>query len=113
MSILNKSAILAASDIQTADVDVPEWGGTVRVRTISVAERFKANAAAMEATKTNNDPLLFSVYLCAACMVDESGSGEAWTAEDITALMQRANGPFERVFEAASKLNGFGGSSGN
>ena len=27
MSLLSKTAILAAQDLQTEDVEVPEWGG--------------------------------------------------------------------------------------
>ena len=32
MSLLSKEAILAAQDLPSEDVEVPEWGGTVRVR---------------------------------------------------------------------------------
>jgi hypothetical protein len=32
MTLLSKTAILCANDLQTEDVDVPEWGGAVRVR---------------------------------------------------------------------------------
>jgi hypothetical protein len=31
MTVLFKSAILCANDLQTDDVGVPEWGGAVRV----------------------------------------------------------------------------------
>ena len=39
MTLLSKSAILCANDLQTEDVDVPEWGGTVRVRSFTGRER--------------------------------------------------------------------------
>lgn len=32
MPLLSKTAILAANDLQTKDIEVPEWGGAVRVR---------------------------------------------------------------------------------
>jgi hypothetical protein len=35
MTLLSKSAILCANDLQTEDVDVPEWGGAVRVRSFT------------------------------------------------------------------------------
>lgn len=35
MTRLTKSEILAADDIEERDVDVPKWGGTVRIRTFS------------------------------------------------------------------------------
>ena len=39
MPILNKAAILAAEDLKTETVAVPEWGGEVRVRTLTGTER--------------------------------------------------------------------------
>jgi hypothetical protein len=38
MTLLSKSAILCANDLQTEDVDVPEWGGAVRVRSFTGRE---------------------------------------------------------------------------
>ena len=32
MSLLSKSAILCANDLQTEDAEVPEWGGALRLR---------------------------------------------------------------------------------
>ena len=32
MTLLSKTAILTANDLQTEDIEVPEWGGAVRVR---------------------------------------------------------------------------------
>ena len=39
MSLLSKTAILTANDLQTEDVEVPEWGGAVRVRSFTGRER--------------------------------------------------------------------------
>ena len=39
MTLLSKTAILAAQDLQTEDVEVPEWGGAVRVRSFTGRER--------------------------------------------------------------------------
>ena len=39
MTLLSKTAILAAQDLQTEDVEVPEWGGAVRVRSLTGRER--------------------------------------------------------------------------
>jgi hypothetical protein len=35
MTLLSKSAILCANDLQTEDVEVPEWGGVVRLRSFT------------------------------------------------------------------------------
>ena len=35
MALLTRDEILAADDIKTEDVEVPEWGGDVRVSVMS------------------------------------------------------------------------------
>lgn len=39
MAYLDRAAILAAQDLEFEDIDVPEWGGTVRVYALSVTQR--------------------------------------------------------------------------
>ena len=39
MTYLSRDAILQREDIKTEDVEVPEWGGTVRVRGMSGVQR--------------------------------------------------------------------------
>jgi len=39
MSLLSKTAILAANDLKSEDIEVPEWGGAVRVRSFTGRER--------------------------------------------------------------------------
>lgn len=45
--MLSRDSILSAKDFDFKDVEVPEWGGTVRLRGLSAAERdnFEANLA--------------------------------------------------------------------
>ena len=38
MTLLSKTAILAAQHLQTEDVEVPEWGGAVRVRVAAITK---------------------------------------------------------------------------
>ncbi len=38
MTLISKTAILAAQDLQTEDVEVPEWGGAVRVRVVAITK---------------------------------------------------------------------------
>src|SRR6266568_7439297 len=84
MTLLNKAAILAATDIKTEDVEVPEWGGTVRVRTISAAESMATNTEALK--DGQGDPAFMTAHLLSSCLIAEDGASEAWTAEDLRAL---------------------------
>jgi hypothetical protein len=49
MSILAKDFILQASDIATEEVAIPEWGGTVKVRGLSGAERNECEQSVVDA----------------------------------------------------------------
>ena len=56
MTLLTKSAILAANDLKTQDVDVPEWGGAVRVRAFSGRERDAFEQAVKREPDRRADP---------------------------------------------------------
>lgn len=96
--ILSAAEILAASDITPIEVEVPEWGGTVRLRPLSAAE---ALAFTNSMTKTTND----SVRLLALSAVDEAGK-TIFTDKDIERLSQKALKPIMRLQDAALELNG-------
>lgn len=38
MALLNRNQILEANDIQTKDIEVKEWGGTIRIKQLSAKE---------------------------------------------------------------------------
>lgn len=48
---LSVEAIRAASDMETLDIEVPAWGGTVKVKPLSMAERRSVRQAASRPRK--------------------------------------------------------------
>ena len=109
MALLTRDAILGASDIQTEDVHVPEWGGTVRVKGLTAAQRDAFEANAMK-TRGKNVDLNFAnirARLAALSIVDESGA-TLFTPADVQALGEKSAAALERVFEACNRLNGIG-----
>lgn len=106
--LLSKAAILAATDLVTEDVDVPEWGGTVRVRTMTGTQRDAFGAAIAADQKANGDkPSSFSAALVAACLIGEDGE-PLFSGDDITALAGKSAAALERVAKVAGRLNGIG-----
>lgn len=105
MSVLSRAAIDAASnDVTTEDVEVPEWGGTVRVRRLTVDEIVGIMLRAANAENGNRSSLLFYVVSCAA--VDESGEPLWPTEADVRALRgKRSLTVVQRLFEATMRLN--------
>ena len=82
MTLLSKTAILCANDLQTEDVDVPEWGGVVRVRSFTGRERdaFEASMVRGEGKDRKR------VDLLVANDVSEPGSGFSVETNRVTLI---------------------------
>ena len=106
---LTREKILEANDINFAEVAVPEWGGTVRIRTISgdLRDGYDLYRSKISDSQTNPG---YRAFVCAMCCVGEDDK-PMFTTKDIQALGEKSSAALDRVFEAADKINGF--TSGN
>ncbi|WP_119728335.1 hypothetical protein [Thermomonospora amylolytica] len=106
MALLTKDQILAADDLTTEDVEVPEWGGTVRVRTLTGAERdrFEESMAQTRGKSVKTNLANLRARLVALCVVDEDGK-RLFSDSEAAALGRKSAAALDRVFEAARKLN--------
>lgn len=104
MAILSKAAILAAVDLETQDVEVDEWGGTVRVAVMSGKARDDFFARQGEGSVPYSQ---FAATVLVATIVDENG-GLMFEESDIEALRAKSPAATERVLAVAMKLNGIG-----
>jgi hypothetical protein len=109
MSLLTKAAILAAADLKHEDVAVPEWNGSVRVRTMTGTQR-EVFGASLSGDDGKADMGTFRVKLVVACVVGEDGAA-LFDFDDVKALSQKSGAALERVFAVASKLNGMAADS--
>jgi hypothetical protein len=108
MTLLSKSAILGASDLKTEDVAVPAWGGTVRIRTMTGAERDEFRASIATTAGESGVPIgKFSAAVLVATCVDESGS-RLFTADDMAGLQAKAAASLDAPAAVAMRLNGLG-----
>jgi hypothetical protein len=100
--MLNRDSILGANDLKTVDLEVPEWGGTVRIRTMTgiARQEYYRSTAAKDGTPKN-----VMEALIVACAVDEKGN-PLFTSADLNALAQKSSIAINRVFESAAELNG-------
>lgn len=104
--MLNREAILGAQDLKIVDVDVPEWGGQVRVRMMTGTERTALLARSSVNGQVDTD--LFSTTLIEMTTVDEAGN-RVFADGDAAALGQKASAALTRVFSASSRLNRLNG----
>ena len=106
--LLTREAILQAKDLPYEDVAVPEWGGKVRVRALTGAERDRFEASIVE-QRGKAGPRLntanIRAKLVALCCVDEQGN-RLFSDEDAELLGRKSAAALNRVFEVAQRLSG-------
>ena len=100
--LLTREAILSASDLKVEVVEVKEWGGSVRVATMTGSARdaweqslVKGGKATLENVRAN---------LVAATVVDEEDI-PLFTAADVAELGRKSAAALDRVCKVAQKLN--------
>lgn len=96
MSFVNKQLVFGASDFRFGEVDVPEWGGQLRVRELSGDERSWCDqiGKAIEAGKPGQPSYAAAIIVCGA--VDETGAN-VFTRGDAVGLSKRADVVLQRV----------------
>jgi len=110
MDLLTRDAILTADDLKIDVVEVPEWGGAVRVRGLSGAERDAFEASVVDLSSNGRRAPVMNLVnlrakLAARCIVDENGA-RLFEDADIVALGRKSAQALQRVFEAAQRLSG-------
>jgi len=106
---LNKEQILKANDLKIIEVEVPEWGGIVRLKEFTGGAReeyiFTLQAQSKNAKSGDIDIRGLTSKLLSLCIVDDDGK-PTFTASDIEALNSKSATVLNRLFEEALKLNG-------
>lgn len=107
MTYLTKDAILSAIDIGYDEVDVPEWGGTVRIRGLSGDERDRYEQSIVTFKGSQPQPKFAGARarLVAWSIVDEKGD-RLFNDREVDALGRKSAQALERVYNAARRLSG-------
>lgn len=103
MADLTAAAILAAEDSTIKAIDVPQWGGTVHIRTMTGGERdtWEVYAQGQMAKKVVN----IRAMLCAICLCDAGGQ-RLFKDSEAGQLANKSGSVLDKIYEAAVKLNG-------
>lgn len=101
--IEDAKAILDTQDMKFEIVAVPEWGGNVRIRTMSGEERdaFESSIAG-EGKKMNTQNIRAKLVMLT--VVNAAGD-RIFTKEQIEALGKKSAAALNRVYEASAKLS--------
>lgn len=108
MAALSRDAILAAHDLRMEEVAVPEWSGSVWIRSLSGIERDDFEADYLRRKGYGEELQNFRARLVMLCACDESGN-RLFTADDLEPLGKKSAAALDRLFAAAQQLNGIGG----
>jgi hypothetical protein len=102
MATLSKNQILAAKDEVVKTISVPEWGGEVCIRAMSVGERDRYENEFIR----NKDKGVenFRTKFLAACLCDEDGK-RLFTEADIPELSKKSIKVMNRVWHEAMSHN--------
>lgn len=107
--LLSRESILAAEDLIFEEVDVPEWGGKVRVRTLLGSERDDFEQSMVKQARGKEASVNIRnirAKLVALTVVDAEGKRLFTKREDVDALGRKSAAALDRVFDVAQRLAG-------
>lgn len=109
--MLSRDDILKADDLTRESVEVPEWGGSVYVRTMNSEERDYWEACAMD---KDGEQLCFRdrvskirARLAALTLCDENGEA-LFSIDEIDILAKKSGAALDRIFDVSIRLNRIG-----
>ena len=105
---LTKEQILKADDLPTREVEIPEWGGDVKIRSLSGKERDSFENTCQKRKKGQNIELKgLKVLLLSLTIVNEDNS-IMFTEADLEKLNAKSARALNRLFDAVTEMNGIG-----
>ena len=104
--MLTKDQILSSKDLPVQEVEIPEWGGSVFVRTMNGFERDAFEQSIADGKKSNLANI--RARFAAKVVVDAEGN-RIFSDADAEELGKKSAGALGRIFDVGSKLNGLSG----
>lgn len=107
--LLGRDAIIKAEDLTFEDVEVTEWGGTVRVRMMKGSERdaFEQDLFDQKTDNPVKNLTNLRAKLVARCACNEKNE-RIFSDRDIPLLGEKSAAALDKVFAIAQKLNRIG-----
>lgn len=104
--MLTRDAIFSATDRKHKTVNVPEWGGDVRIDVMSGADRDEFDAWLMDNRKGDTfNTKKMKVFLLCMTVAGEDGK-KLFTLADLDALNEKNGEVINKLFEVAQDING-------
>jgi Phage tail assembly chaperone. len=110
MALIGRNQIDTATDLRHEDVDVPEWGGQVRLRELTSKERSLIEATTIGA-KGQSIELRIEAFktlrekTVVAALIDENGK-RLYEDKEAAQLGLKSGQVIERLFQKVQELSG-------
>ena len=103
MTKLTKDDIFKADDLPTKDMDIPEWGGTLTIRTLTGAERDEWESAFVNQDKIDIRGLKSRLVQ----LTTMNGDGQQmFTKADLQKINSKSASVIDRIFQVSQRLSG-------
>ncbi len=103
-----RDKILAAQDIPSEVVTIPEWGVDVLVRGMSAGDRITLMQNAFDQTTQQVNMSIVYPDVVVACTYDPSSDEAIFTDEDKAAILAKSSAAVERLANVGLRLSGLG-----
>lgn len=103
--LLSREEIFKVNDIRTETVEVPEWQGRVKVKSMTGAERDAFEQSLMTQNGRMFNANNIRAKLVAKTVVDEDGK-PLFIEADVETLGEKSSSALDRIFSTAQRLSG-------
>ena len=103
--MLTKEAIMAAVDIAVETVHVPEWGGDVKVRGLTGAQRDQYEQMLLGQREKSGAFYNIRATLCVLAIVDDNGN-QLFDVAEIDALGKKSAAALDRIADVIRRISG-------
>lgn len=106
--MLTKEQILQVQDLEYRDEEVPEWGGSVRLWQLTVADRDAFEESISKLKPSGQAEIIrenFRAKLVARCLGDEEGN-RLFSDKEIMQLGKKSAKVVDRLFVICQQING-------
>ena len=100
MSLLSKNEIKEIDDLPSKTVEIPEWGGSIKLRMMTTKSRMDFEKKQSQVKTNEGVVVLLVLYSC----VDEDGN-RLFSDDDYDFLASRSPKALMTLFETATELN--------
>lgn len=103
-----RDKILAAQDIPTETVTIPEWDVTLLVKGMSAGDRIELMQTAFDVNTGQVNMSIVYPDVAVACAFDPETGEPVFTDEDKTAILSKSSAAVEKLANVGLRLSGIG-----